>query len=406
MAPKLYILTTTGQIPYLTKDSSHEINFTSGEKSTLIYQLRLADFLSHLPITEKFSSILNFISEENSDKKFHISLKPKDEEHPNSSCREKSKEAKSNKNKKDSTILNLSTVNGKRDLSQDEYYKILKKFGVFNDNLKGRITFDTYNDNDTIKASKKRLQKSAERTIEYYNEYETIFSTKEQEQGITVITGGTDWRRRMQCWTGQKQKLTKNNSARANQTILIENLEISEKLENSALEIYLKLSTDIPDNYKIVVSFAPSKCTENNLKIFKIMKKMYKIRKCDFMTSVFYDLSEDFVALKLVDDPEQTDMETNHSVVANVNNDNTKIEPPTKKRKISDPKHDDDVISEILNFKDIKYKFQTDDFLIDKYSYAYLHHLYDTSEYLGKALLVMFNLKQLVKFVRGLDDNK
>ena len=111
------------------------------------------------------------------------------------------------------------------------------------------------------------------------------------------------------------------------------------------------------------------------------MKSLYSIKKCKFQTRIFYDLADKHQALTM---PLQAHVESESS------------EPPAKRSK---PDVDSSV--QLLDFTNEKlHKFSTDEYLISKYSHAYLYHLYDTNEFLGKTLLVMHNLRFLNNFLK------
>ena len=154
------------------------------------------------------------------------------------------------------------------------------------------------------------------------------------------------------------------------------------------------------------------------------MRKLHRIHPCSFVSSIFYDLADNYVALDwsaekfdFVDKQNSESGETakiGSKRKLDETDENIEAGGDTAKK----PKVEEGLeatatsqdtststaiqLPKILDFKDQKYKFETEKFLIDKYSYAYLFHLQDTKEYLGKALLVMHNLKVVHSFLESL----
>ena len=77
-------------------------------------------------------------------------------------------------------------------------------------------------------------------------------------------------------------------------------------------------------------------------------------------------------------------------------------QPTAKKRKVDEDGQSKNSFG-LLDFSDTKkFKMATDVELSKGYSYAYVHHLWDTGEFLGKTLLVMHNLRFLNDFCNKL----
>merc|ERR1712060_631479 len=133
-----------------------EIEFESCKKP-IGYQIRLADFIGYTDsISEHFQGgLVQFLglgNEENS-KNLLLSLKPPNLDF-NNSCSKAG--------------ISLSTINGKKEITVKKYHELLRELKILENNPKNiNFYFDSYNDNDTVNASKKRLQKSAERSVKF-----------------------------------------------------------------------------------------------------------------------------------------------------------------------------------------------------------------------------------------------
>merc|ERR1712062_195903 len=187
---------------------------------------------------------------------------------------------------------------------------------------------------------------------------------------------------------------------------------IYEKVVGQLKEHFTKDGNENFKMPKILISFVQeANSFEDNLASLDLMKKLNQIYPCSFVSSVFYDLAEKYVALdwnvnqfNFIDENSSTesDLDTEPITIGTKRKleENDHIAASGDSAKKSKLENSDEKtntfpayqLPKILNFKDQKYKFETEKFLIDKYSYAYLYHLQDTKEYLGKALLVMHNL--------------
>lgn len=301
--PKLFLFTQTGTIPFLSKETIQEADL---DFENVGVSLRLADFIAYLDLLEKFqnsthltnqnfnSSLLNFVNPENlwldsknlKSNKFLLSLKPKQIDQPNSS-------SKNN--------ISVWSIKGKQELKLSKYYQILKDWQVL-DNSK--FLYDIYNDSDTISASKKRLQKSAERSVAYHNESIKFLADSQLNNAIFIVNGGSDYRRRLQNLTG----ILKNSATQSPQILKIENLEpdSAEKIVSEILSEYEKITQNLSSLQNLLISFAQVADTEQNLKILESMADIYKkynsqsLQIC-FETSVFFDLADEFIGFEFLD---------------------------------------------------------------------------------------------------------
>lgn len=312
-------------------------------------QIRVCDYLPFSETISLFSGIRNF-SALHSNKYLHLSLQ---------------NDFKSAQNTKNN--IGVWTSSGKREISIEEYLEFVK--------ISDCDTFDCYSDSDTIAGSKKRLQKSVENSLKWGRECVNVCKKKYPELLLkicAVVSGGNDYRRRQQSVVGLK-KIEEELDFKFKLWV-IENLE----LEN-AVEIYQKILEIMDLESEIVISFCRSKTRTQDLKIFDTIKNCYQINKCIFQTNAYFCLADKYLGIG---------EDFDRKLEADGDG------PPTKKQKME--KYTD---FQILDFSDSKkYKMETDKYLIKGYSHAYLHHLQDTGEFLGKTLLVINNLRRLAGF--------
>ncbi len=264
--------------------------------------------------------------------------------------------------------IGIWTSSGKREISMEEYLKFVKTCDC--------SSFDAYSDSDTINGSKKRLQKSVENTLKWTAE--CVKMCKEDFSSIlgkmcAIVPGGNDYRRRQQSIVGLRK--IEDDSFQFKYWIL-ENVEI-----DSAVEIYKKCLELLPKNAEVVISFCKKDVKQDNLKIFKVIEDCLKLKKCVFQTNAFFHLADGYLGVK--------EKGEGKSEIDASGEDG----PPIKKLKTDSTDE-----FEIMDFSDAKqYKLDTDTYLLDGYSNAYIHHLQDTGEFLGKTLLVINNLTKLVR---------
>lgn len=356
MSDILQIYTESGQIPYLTSETEET------ELSVIIkrIQIRACDFLPFESTIKTFNGIRKFTScdlPSSTSKILHLSLQ------------NDFRPAQSTKNN-----VGIWTSSGKKELSVVNYLKFVETCDC--------DTFDAYSDSDTIKGSRKRLQKSVENTLKWTKDCVDICKKDFPEivnRMVAVVAGGADFRRRQQSVIGLKKIET--DSGFKFKSWVIENLEI-----DSAVMIYEKCLEVLPENCEILISFSRPETREKNLAIFEVMKTCYEMKKCVFQTNAFFHLADGYLGFgnKKVDE----------SHVEPSGDDG----PPVKKQKKDQADIDKvDPDFEIMDFSSVeKYKLDTGNYLLEGYSNAYLHHLQDTGEFLGKTLLVMNNLRKLV----------
>merc|ERR1711976_200012 len=111
----------------------------------------------------------------------------------------------------------------------------------------------------------------------------------------------------------------------------------------------------------------------------KVIEDCLKLKKCVFQTNAFIHLANGYLGTKKKDSDQEISASGEDGG------------PPIKKLKTDSTDE-----FEIMDFSDVGiYKFDTENYLLDGYSNAYIHHLQDTGEFLGKTLLVMNNLTKL-----------
>merc|ERR1712000_211238 len=176
--------------------------------------------------------------------------------------------------------------------------------------------------------------------------------------------------------------------------MLIENLEIE-----NAMEIYKSCTKLIPNNCVIVVSFIQYTTNKENLTILSLMKEFYKTRICRYLTSIFYDFADNYsgflfdevastIDFKQEQESKTGEPEIKKSKVQSIVQSETKdieetlrvVKPTCGNTNYTNALGHPEIT--LLDFSNKElYKMETDKYLIDKYSYAYLHHLYDTKEF-------------------------
>jgi len=290
--------------------------------------------------------------------------------------------------------VGIWTSSGKKEVSVEDYLKFVKTCDC--------DTFDAYSDSDTIRGSRKRLQKSVEQTLKWTKECVDLCQKDYPDmlnRMVAVVAGGADFRRRQQSIIGLKKIET--DSSFKFKSWVIENLEIKSALYDSGVTVYEKCLEVLPENCDILISFSRPQTREENLEIFDAMKTCYSMKKCVFQTNAFFHLADGYLGVG--------DKQVEVSHVAPSGDDG----PPVKKQKQDQEVIDKEVIDkEVIDKEDIdkvdpsfeimdfssaeQYKLDTENCLLEGYSNAYLHHLQDTGEFLGKTLLVMNNLRKLV----------
>lgn len=201
----MYAYTTTGQLPFLTQ----ELENTELECPVKDLQISYSHVCQHVDLIKATGDLRTFMSR-NSGENLHLSLQQE-----KSNCMNTKK------------TLGVWTPNGKVDVDVDKYFEHVS--------ILNPTSFDMFNDSDTIGGSKKRLQKSVEKTLEYAAKSIEICKKYPHLTGkmIPVITGGKDVRRREQCASGLKGMDLEMNQ------VILENLELvnAEKIFSSVLKI-------------------------------------------------------------------------------------------------------------------------------------------------------------------------
>merc|ERR1712110_1143751 len=110
-----------------------------------------------------------------------------------------------------------------------------------------------------------------------------------------------------------------------------------------------------------------------------VIRKLYERKKSIFQTNSFYHLADNYLGV-------EGTLKSGDGVEPSGDGG----PPLAKKQKVAKEDY------RILDYSDAeKYKLDCTD-LVGGYSNAYIHHLYDTKEFLGKTILTINNIQMLV----------